>query len=102
MGKLDTRAVSARPRGPSALPSNHEIVSEGCELSGHAYKFLGPRPRSGPTPSKNSAYLCLNDETCVVVSRGVHNSKEYCIGCKVPLWLKFDGAKPYKKVKTDL
>ena len=54
MGKLDTRAVSARPRGPSALPSNHEIVSDGCELSPHAYKVLGPRTRS-PTPSKKSA-----------------------------------------------
>ena len=39
-GKLDTRAVSARPRGPSALPSNHEIVSYGCEVPLHAYKLM--------------------------------------------------------------
>ena len=40
MSKLRRALRSARPRGPSALPSNHEIVSDGCELSPHAYKFM--------------------------------------------------------------
>ena len=42
MSKLRRAPRSARPRGPSALPSDHEIVSDGCEVCLHAYKFLGP------------------------------------------------------------
>ena len=51
MSKLRRAPRSARPRGPSALPSNHEIVSEGCELSPHAYRFvrsIGLRPHPHP------------------------------------------------------
>ena len=40
MSKLDARRARARPRGPSALPSNHEIVSYGCEVPLHAYKLM--------------------------------------------------------------
>ena len=40
MSKLRRATRSARPRGPSALPSNHEIVSYGCEVPLHAYKLM--------------------------------------------------------------
>ena len=40
MSKLRRAPRSARPRGPSALPSNHEIVSYGCEVPLHAYKLM--------------------------------------------------------------
>ena len=58
IGKLDTRSVSARPRGPSALPSEHEIVSYGCEVSPHACEFLGPVAETGQLKIRESAYLC--------------------------------------------
>ena len=51
MSKLRRAPRSARPRGPSALPSNHEIVSDGCELSPHAYRFVGScDPTCDPHP----------------------------------------------------
>ena len=51
IGQFDVCAASARPRGPSALPGNHEIVSDGCELSPHAYRFVGScDPTCDPHP----------------------------------------------------
>ena len=52
MSKLRRATRSARPRGPSALPSNHEIVSDGCQLSLHPYKF--PATCRGDRPAKKS------------------------------------------------
>jgi len=53
------------------------------------------------TSEEKCKAACLNDETCVAVSRGVvpDTGYEYCIGCQVPLWFDFDGATAYEKVQ---
>jgi hypothetical protein len=73
-----------------------------------SFKFSGDCG-GGPAPCETDYYKasdeelckaeCLNDETCVAVSQGVHDSTPYCIGCQVPLWFVFSGATAYEKVQ---
>jgi len=40
MGKQDARRAVGAPTRPIGAPSNHEIVSYGCEVPLHAYKLM--------------------------------------------------------------
>ena len=64
-GKLDAFAVSARPRGPSALPGNHEIVSEGYELSPHAISSWRSHLRPAPATRANSGRSLADAEQTI-------------------------------------
>ena len=77
MSKLRRATRSARPRGPSALPSNHEIVSYGCEVPLHAYKLMAIplATRTRNSSKQGEAWPTQSNNTRL--SRGVIAAGEY-------------------------